>query len=74
MDLFAVVAGDTRPVQCVTVWDSRDRAQALADYLNSAVRDVVTVWPVDSFFPAGMRDAESIWHAAASKFIQEEDS
>jgi hypothetical protein len=53
----------------VAVWDDKEGAQGLADYLNANVRDVVEVKPVTSFFPPDMCEADHVWMAATAKYL-----
>ena len=69
MQLYAVVVGGVYPPQCVTVWDVKAKAQALADHLNATIQNVVTVQDVESFFPSWMTDADSAWIKAADSYL-----
>ena len=68
--LFAVVAGDTYPPQCVVVWERKESADALADHLNATIRNVCEVREVESFFPRGMCEPDSAWINATSDYIK----
>ena len=61
INLYAVAVGGVYPTQCVTVYESRDKAQAVANYLNQTIRNVCTVQTVDSFWPSHMCQADLAW-------------
>ena len=69
--LYGVIVDGVHPRQVVTVTDDYDRAQALSAHLNKTVRNVTTCEAVDSFYPAGMCDADETWLKVAREWQQQ---
>lgn len=67
--LHAVIVNGVYPRQIVTVTDDADRAARLSAHLNKTVRNVTTHEIVDSYYPAGMVDADETWLKAAQDWM-----
>ncbi len=75
MQLYSVTVTGVFPPQCVTVWDDKEKCEALAAYLNETSNlddDYAVVWKVDSFFPAGMCDADKAWLDATETWLKQQ--
>ena len=61
MQLYSVTNASSHPMQCVTVTDSRDKADAIAAKVKAAFPQIagcVYVEKADSFFPSHMTDCD----------------
>lgn len=70
MPLYAVTVTGVYPPQCIVVWDRKASADALAAHLNATIAPDIEVQEVESFFPAGMTNADTAWLAATDAYLR----
>lgn len=69
MKLYAVIVRGVYPTQCVNVFDREESAKRLSEHLNEVVAPETEVQETDSFFPAGMCNADRVWLGATEAYM-----